>query len=150
MQKQIHNQYESTLHKQILKVCHRIELNLHDNLKGPKIYTNYQRVGLIVLFVRSRKSLRDFISEIYESKWPVWLGMKDIPGKSTLHRWLRKWDVPWIRQIVFETTDEPEIMAIDATGLDSWQRSRHYERRIGAAYMPYVKVDSRHKNKTGA
>ena len=32
-------------------------------------------------------------------------------------------------------------MAIDATGFDSWQRSRHYERRIGAAYMPYVKAD---------
>ncbi len=32
-------------------------------------------------------------------------------------------------------------MAIDATGIDSWQRSKHYERRIGEQYMPYVKAD---------
>ncbi len=37
-------------------------------------------------------------------------------------------------------------MAIDATGFDSWQRSRHYERRIKQCgfsedHMPYAKVD---------
>jgi len=36
------------------------------------------------------------------------------------------------------------LTAIDGTGLDSWQRSRHYERRIWevhAPHMPYAKVD---------
>ncbi|MFQ5621248.1 MAG: transposase [Candidatus Nanoarchaeia archaeon] len=32
-------------------------------------------------------------------------------------------------------------MAIDGTGLDSWQRSRYYERRTGEAPMPYAKLD---------
>ncbi len=29
----------------------------------------------------------------------------------------------------------------DATGIDSWQRSRHYEMRIGESNMPYAKAD---------
>ena len=37
-----------------------MELSLHDNLFGSKIYTNYQRVALIVLFMRSQKALRKF------------------------------------------------------------------------------------------
>jgi hypothetical protein len=145
-QNTISNTFETRLHEQILKVCHKIELNLHDNLKGPKIYTNYQRVGLIVLFVRSRKALRDFISELFESKWPSWLGLRDIPGKSTLQRWLKKWSVSWVRSLLQQTTTEPKRLAIDATGIDSWQRSRHYERRLKEfglreKYMPYAKAD---------
>ncbi len=141
MQAELKNRYETKLHEQIIKVCHKMELNLHDNHKGPKIYTNYQRVGLIVLFVRSRKSLRDFVSELYESKWPIWLGLREIPSKSTIQRWLKKWSVSWIRKLLQNTTKEPKLMAIDATGIDSWQRSRHYEKRIGAAHMPYAKAD---------
>lgn len=68
MQKQITNQYKTKLHHQILKVCHALELNLHDNRKGPKIFTNYKRVALIVLFTRSRKALRNFVPELFESK----------------------------------------------------------------------------------
>ena len=34
-----------------------------------------------------------------------------------------------------------KLTAIDGTGFDSWQRSRHYEKRIGASPMPYAKVD---------
>jgi len=35
--------------------------------------------------------------------------------------------------------ERPKLMAIDGTGIDSWQRSRHYERRIGEAQMPSLK-----------
>ena len=87
MQKQIYYQYENKLHKQIIKLCHSLELPLHYNKKGPKLFTNYQRVGLIILFLRSKKSLIEFIKELFESRWPIWLSLKEIPGKSTLHDW---------------------------------------------------------------
>jgi len=41
VQKELSNQYEVELHQQILKVCHKLELNLHDNHYDPNIYTNY-------------------------------------------------------------------------------------------------------------
>ena len=33
-------------------------------------------------------------------------------------------------------------MAIDATGIDSWQLSRHYAWRIGEPYIPHAKLDA--------
>lgn len=148
IQKELYYQYENKLHKQIIKLCHSLELPLHYNHKGPKVFTNYQRIGLIVLFLRSRKSLVEFVKELYESRWPVWFGLKEIPGKSTLHDWLKLFDLSFIRKLLecFLTQEKPLVMAIDATGIDSWQRSRHYEKRIKQCgfreeYMPYAKAD---------
>jgi len=139
----ISNTFEHGLHKQIIKVCHSLELPLHFNIKGPKLFTNYQRVALIILYKRSKKSLVDFVSELHESLWPRWLSLKEIPGKSTLHDWLKLFEMPIIRALhkAALPDNKPELMAIDATGIDSWQRSRHYERRIGQPYMPYAKLD---------
>lgn len=148
MQKELYHQYESKLHEQILKVCHRIELSLHDNHKGPKIYTNYQRVAILVLYIKSGEGLRNFVKSLYDSRWPIWLGLKEIPSKSSVDEWMKKFDLTFIRKLLRESVKEykPKVMAIDATGIDSWRRSRHYERRIKQAgfredYMPYAKAD---------
>lgn len=148
VQTEIISQYEVKLHEQILKLCHSLELPLHDNHFGSKVYTNYQRVALIVLFMRSRKALRDFVSELQESKWPRWLGLQELVSKSTLHRWIRQFDLKRVRKIL-ETTvakENPSIMAIDATGFDSWARSRHYNKRLKECglrhpHLPYNKAD---------
>ena len=66
-QQEIFGQYETKLHHQIIKVFHASGMKLHDNRLGSKIYTNYQRVSLIVLFILSRKALRDFVFELTES-----------------------------------------------------------------------------------
>ena len=65
-------------------------MKLHDNKLGSKIYTNYQKFSLLILFMRSRKSLRDFTAELKESKWPRWLGLREIPSYRSLHNWLSK------------------------------------------------------------
>jgi hypothetical protein len=147
-QKQLTNQYEVSLHEQILKVFHASEIRLHDNHLGSRVYSNYQRVALIVLFMRSRKALRSFVSELYESKWPKWLGLREIPSYRTLHHWLTKWNLSWIRKILAKTIskEKPSLMAIDATGFDSWARSRHYNKRLNDfkirnPHLPYNKVD---------
>lgn len=143
MQLEFSNTQDSKLHKQILKICHSLDLSLHFNRKGPKIFTNYQRVALIILYKRAKKSLVDFVKELYESLWPNWLGLREIPGKSTLHDWLKLFELPVVKllhEAVIED-QKPELMAIDGTGIDSHQRSRHYERRIGEPHMPYAKLD---------
>ena len=148
IQTEISSQYEVGLHKQIIKLFHVSDIKLHDNSLGCKKYTNYQRVALIVLFQRSGKALRNFVDELFESKWPAWLGLKEIPNFSTVSRWIKKWNLEFLRKILSNTVakHKPSLMAIDATGFDSWQRSRHYEQRlkdfgVHKKHYPYAKVD---------
>ena len=84
--------------------------------KGPKTFTNYQRVALIILYHRSRKALRDFIAELYETLWPKWLGLKEIPGKSTLNDWMKLFKLDTIKNIhnLLVSKQKPEIMTIIA------------------------------------
>lgn len=132
----------NNLQKQILNLFHSSNIPLHFNKTGNKEFTNYQRMSIIILFVRSKKSLRDFILEFQESKWISWLGLKKIPAKSTLHDWILLFDMKMIRKI-HQITIPNEILltSIDGTGFDSWQRSRQYERKIGDPILPYAKVD---------
>jgi hypothetical protein len=142
-QNQISYTQDNELHAQILEVFHSVEYRRYINKLGPKIFCQFQRFALVALFKRSGKSFRRFVAELYESKWPQWLKLREIPSKSSLHRWFLKIDVSVIREALQKTVAEtkPSIMSIDATGIDSWQRSRHYERRIGESYMPYAKLD---------
>lgn len=118
------------LENELVKLFHSSGLPLHFNKKGNKQFTNYQRVSLIILFRRSKKSIRDFIEELCESKWISWLGLKKIPKKSTLHDWLKIFDMKLIRDVCrLLLPKDVMITSIDSTGIDAWQRSRHYEKR---------------------
>ena len=74
------------------------------------------------------------------------MGLKKIPKKSTLHDWLKLFDMKIIRKICkLLLPKEIKITSIDGTGFDSWQRSRHYEKRAEEIsqlpHMPYAKAD---------
>jgi len=137
--------YNNQLEKQLINLFHSSNLPLHFNKTGNKEFTNYQRISIIILFQRSKKSIRDFVDELSESKWVSWLGLKKIPKKSTLHDWLKIFDMKIIRKICkVLLPNEIKLTVVDGTGFDSWQRSRHYEKRVGevqAPPMPYAKVD---------
>ncbi|MFA4952659.1 MAG: transposase [Candidatus Pacearchaeota archaeon] len=141
----IPSKFNNQMEEQLIKLFHESDLPLHFNKTGNKEFTNYQRVSLIILFHRSKKSIRDFIDEVSESKWISYLGLKKIPKKSTLHDWLKIFDLKIIREIckVLLPT-EIKVTAIDGTGFDSWQRSRHYEKRAEEIKplpkMPYFKT----------
>jgi len=133
------------IQKQLLNLFHSSNLPLHFNKTGNKEFTNYQRVSIIILFFRSKKSLREFLDEFQESKWISYLGLKKMPAKSTLHDWIKLFDMKIIRKIHQITLpNEVLLTSIDGTGFDSWQRSRHYEKRAGEVHlphMPYAKAD---------
>lgn len=136
------NQYNNPLEKEIIKLFHQSNLPLHFNHKGNKQFDNLQRISLIILFRRSRKSLRDFVRELQESKWTSWLGLMKIPSKSTLHSWIELFKMKTIRQLFNLIKPKgSKLTAIDGTGFDSYHRSRHYEKRAGLEGMPYAKVD---------
>ena len=138
--------YNNKLEEQLINLFHSTDLPLYFNKTGNKEFTNYQRLSIIILFQRSKKSLRDFIVEFKESKWVSWLGLKKSLKKSTLHDWLKLFKMQTIRKICKVLLPENiELTSIDGTGFDSWQRSRHYEKRaseIGELpHMPYAKAD---------
>ena len=137
---------QNKLEKQLVNLFHSSNLPLHFNKTGNKEFTNYQRISLIILFRRSGKSLRQFIDDnLSESKWISWLGLKKIPKKSTLHDWLELFSMKTIRQLLkLLIPKKVKLTAIDSTGIDSFRRSKHYEKRceeIGdLPHMTYAKT----------
>ena len=135
--------YNNKMEEQLINLFHELDLPLHFNKTGNKEFTNYQRISIIILFFRSKKSLRDFVVEFQESKWISYLGLNKTPKKSTLHDWLKIFNMKIIRKICKVLLPrEIKLTAIDGTAFDSWQRSRHYEKRVGEAsipHMPYAK-----------
>ena len=126
--------FNNKIHKEVLKLCHSMKLNLHDNQTGNKEFDNYQRICLIVLYFQSGKSLREFLSPENASLvvWKHWLQLKRIPGKSTLHDWLKKFSSKFIRKL-FEFTIanlKSEIVAIDGSGVDTQYQSNYYQKRL--------------------
>ena len=117
---------------EIIKLYHEMGLPLHDNDIGPRIFSEFHKFSLVILFRRSKKVLRDFIAELYETKWPTWLNLRQIPSKSVLHNWCKKYTIEFLRELnrTFLKKKSPKLMAIDATGVDAYQRSKHYERRV--------------------
>ena len=139
-------QSNNSIHQELINLFHDSNLPFHFNKTGNKEFTNYQRIALIILLRRSKKSLRDYILELRESLWPKWLGLLRIPGKSTLHDWIKLFKMKTIRELFsLIKPKKSELTAIDGTGLDSWQRSRHYEKRANEIgnlpHMPYAKLD---------
>ena len=137
--------FNSKMEEQLVKLFHELDLPLHFNKTGNKEFTNYQRVSIIILFYKSGKSIRDFIVDFFETKWVSWLGLIKIPAKSTLHDWLKMFNMKIVRKICKALLPKSvELVAVDGTGFDAWQRSRHYEKRaeeIGKLpYMPYAKA----------
>ena len=122
---------QNKLENELVKIFHSSNLPSHFNKTGNKEFTNYQRISIIILFRRSGKSIRQFIDEnLSESKWISWLGLKKIPRKSTLHDWLKLFSMKTIRQLCkLLIPKEVKLTAIDSTGIDSWRRSNHYEKR---------------------
>jgi len=147
MQTTLYDQHTNPIQKEFINLYHNSGVPLHFNKTGNKEFTNYQRISIIILFQRSKKSLRVFIDEdLKESKWVSYLRLKKVPKKSTLHDWLKMFNMKIIRKLgKVLLPDKVELVSIDGTGFDSWQRSRHYEKRaeeIGKLpSMPYAKAD---------
>ena len=142
MKKTLLTQVTNPMNREFINAFHRLKLPLHFNYYGNKQFSNYQRVAIIILYIRSKKSLRDFSNEFDESTWKSMLGLRKVPAKSTINDWMKLFKMKTIR--LFNSvllSQKKRLTAIDGTGVDSWQRSRHYAKRIGEPNMPYAKVD---------
>ena len=136
-------QYTITeLQQLVKKVCYHKQISQYHFRFGPKKYTQHQFVALLILFAKSRQSLRDFVQSLYESKWPEWLNLSDIPSKSSIHNHFQRIGLAIIRTLNLIVTRIKKTInyAIDSTGIDSRHASKHYEKRIGRTRSPFLKL----------
>ena len=128
---------------QVKKVCGSLQLSLHHNWIGPKIYSQHQMIALLTLKARENKSLRRFVAWLYETKWPEVLGLKAIPSYSSIYRAMKRLGMNVLRKINFAiiSTLRSSIKGIDGSGFQMQHRSRHYEKRANLEYLPNGKLD---------
>lgn len=69
VQQIILSKFNNKLEEQTNKLSHSSNLPLYFNKTGDKEFANYQRILLIIIFRCGNKSIRDFVSELFESKW---------------------------------------------------------------------------------
>ena len=128
------NQFNNKLHRDIIKLCHHAKLKPHNFVMGSKLFNNYQRVALIILFIESGKSLRDFVRDDKGSllPWKRWLQLPKLPAKSTVHDWLKSFNLNFIRELLHQTIAgiKPEIVAVDGSGIDTYHKSSYYQKRL--------------------
>ena len=137
------NQYTVTQIQQLVhKICHFRQISLYHFRYGPKKYTQHQFVALLILYAKSNMSLRRFIQSLYESKWPEWLKLKEIPCKSSIHNHFNRIGLTLIRVMnKFALRGRrANRLAVDSAGIDANRASKHYEKRIGRDHKPYLKL----------
>ena len=127
---------------QFIKFAHFRQISLYHFKYGPKKYTQHQFVALLVLYAKSNKSLRKFIQSLYESRWPEWLKLKEIPCKSSIHNHFNRIGLALIRFMNRFALQERRAnrLAVDSTGIDANHASKHYEKRIGREHRKYLKL----------
>ena len=130
------------LQQQVHKICHFRQISLYHFRYGPKKYTQHQFVALLILFAKSGKSTRKFVESLYESEWPKWLKLKEIPCKSSIHNHFNRIGLTLIRVLNKFALREKRAnrLAIDSTGIDANHASKHYEKRIGRDHRKYLKL----------
>ena len=130
------------LQQLVHKICHFRQISLYHFRYGPKKYTQHQFVALLILYAKSNLSLRRFIQSLYESKWPEWLELKEIPCKSSLHNHFNRIGLTLIRFLNKFALQKRRAkrLAVDSTGIDANHASKHYEKRIGRDHRNYLKL----------
>lgn len=143
-QKTLQCESEKELYVAIKELFHSGASRMYRNHYGPKIYTDLQRVALLVLRIRSGYTYKRFCQEyLPESKWPQWLGLRELPSKSSLHRWAEQFDMSLLRKLNKQllANEKPRVLAIDGTGLDADSKTAHYAHRIRAPMKKGPKLD---------
>ena len=132
VQKQIIPQKKS-FKQELNTIILRLDLPEYPNNKGNKKFTTAQRLSVVILYLRSKKSLRDFCEEFNnETKWNIYLELKYIITKSSVNRWLKEFDLDFIKRVLDETNsgEKPELLGIDGTGIATQFKSSYYQKRL--------------------
>ena len=130
---------------ELYKLFYQLGRKEYNSIYSKKIFNNLQKFVIIFLYFKSGKSLRDFLNDFKYNKFIHILQLKRIPSKSTLHNWLKEYNINDIKTILDKTliSKEFEILAIDGTGLDSLNASPYFQKKkgINMKLKDYFKLD---------
>ena len=146
--KEIVSKKKRTFKEELFEILLSLNLPEYPNKYGNKQFTTFQRLGLVILYFRSKLSLREFCDYInYESLWKRDFQLKYDLKKSTLNDWVKSFDLTLLKEILDQTNkeDKPKILGIDGTGLSSKYKSSYFQKRLkdfGINYKsPFHKLD---------
>lgn len=137
-----------TFKEELNEIILSLDLPKYDNKTGNKQFTVAQKLSVVILYFRSKLSLREFCEYLNEeSMWPRDLGLRYKITKSSLNRWVKEFDLDFIKEILDKTNegDKPKILGIDGTGISSKYKSSYYQKRLKDFGInpksPYHKLD---------
>ena len=122
-----------TFKDELNEIILNLDLPKYPNKMGNRQFTTAQRLSAVILYFRSKLSLREFCEHFNnESSWPRDLEFKFKLRKSTLNDWVKSFDLNFIKEILDQTNkgDKPKILGIDGTGLSSKYKSSYYQKRL--------------------
>ena len=142
VQKQIF-QMEKSFKKELFETLLALDLPEFTSKTGSKKFTTFQKLAIVILYFRSKLSLREFCAQINkESLWKRDLKLNIDLKKSTVNDGVREFDLALIKKILDQTNlgDDPKILGIDSMFKSSYYKKRLKEFRIKSK-SPYHKLD---------
>lgn len=134
--------------KELFETLLNLDLPEYPNKTGNKQFTTFQKLACVILYFRSKLSLRNFCEFINnESLWKRDLKLKYDLRRSTLNDWVKSFDLDFLKKILDETNrgDSPKILGIDGSGISTKFKSSYYQKRLKDFGInpksPYHKLD---------
>lgn len=119
---------------------------LHFSRFSNKIYTNYQKLFLLVYKQFRKFTYEEILTDLADNlTLRVYLGFSKLPHYSTLIKFTKKLSYKILDKLVLafkKIVPTPQKVAIDATGFGLDNASQHYCKRIGRPYhkRPFMKA----------
>jgi hypothetical protein len=99
-----------------------------------KTFNNFQHIFLLVVKEHTTYGYRKFVESLYDSKIPLYIGLKHIPHFTTLQKFAQRLSANLIEKLVFLTQylfkEHGTFFGVDSTGMELDYASHHYCKRI--------------------
>jgi len=116
------------------RLCAQAEIPKYFRHVQKKTFDNYQHLFLLVAKEHTRYDYRGFIESLYDSKIPMYIGLKKIPHFTTLQKFSQRIGAKIIDTLIFLTQHlfkkHGTFMGADSTGMELDHASAHYCKRI--------------------
>lgn len=120
--------------KMTKKICRQLGLPLYNSKYSNKIFTNQQKIFLLVYKTEKKLTYRELEEDLYDSKIPEYIGLRRIPRWQTLQMFVSKLVLAQVERMITLSANLVEqvgsIIGIDGTGMSLDTASHHYCKRI--------------------
>lgn len=116
------------------RLCEKLNLPLYYSRFSNKIFTNPQKLFLLVYKEEKKLTYRQLEEDLYDSKIPEYLGLKRIPRWTTIREFAVKLETFFLEKLIRSTANLVKtigyIAGLDSTGMSLDTASHHYCKRI--------------------